>query len=62
MHELARPIGHGQVDRIRDEAREHQLSAGVILRSVFWHSLALAVLVGLWVLLIAYALPALVVK
>jgi lactate permease len=44
------------------EAREHQLSAGVILRSVFWHSLALAILVGLWVAAIAYIFPWLIVK
>jgi len=31
--------------------------AGEILRAVFWHSLALAVLVGLFVLLQAYAFP-----
>ncbi|HEV7404827.1 MAG TPA: L-lactate permease [Chthoniobacteraceae bacterium] len=43
-------------------AREHRLSAGVILRSVFWHSLALAILVGLWVAAIAYWFPSLIVK
>lgn len=31
--------------------------AGTVLRSVFWHSLALAILVGLLVLLQAYAMP-----
>ncbi len=31
--------------------------AGTILRYVFWHSLALAVLVGVWVMLQAYVFP-----
>jgi lactate permease len=31
--------------------------AGTVLRSVFWHSLALAILVGLLVMLQAYAVP-----
>ncbi len=31
--------------------------AGTILRFVFWHSLALAVLVGIWVMLQAYVFP-----
>ena len=44
------------------EAREHQLSAGVILRSVFWHSLALAILMGFWVAAIAYLFPWMIVK
>jgi lactate permease len=43
-------------------APEHRLSAGVILRSVFWHSLALAILMGLWVAAIAYLFPGLIVK
>ncbi|HEY2343241.1 MAG TPA: lactate permease LctP family transporter [Chthoniobacteraceae bacterium] len=34
--------------------------AGTILRRVFWHSLALATLVGIWVLIQAYAFPSLV--
>jgi lactate permease len=34
--------------------------AGTILRAVFWHSLALALLVGILVLLQAYALPGIV--
>lgn len=37
--------------------REDSPSAGTVLRSVFWHSLALAVLVGLLVMLQAYVLP-----
>ena len=36
--------------------------AGTILRAVFWHSLALAVLVGLLVLLQAYVFPGIVPK
>ena len=32
-------------------------SEGTILRRVFWHSLALAALVGVWVLLQAYVYP-----
>jgi lactate permease len=34
--------------------------AGAILQRVFWHSLALAALVGVWVLLQAYAFPGIV--
>jgi lactate permease len=36
--------------------------AGTILRAVFWHSLALAVLVGVLVLLQAYAFPQIIPK
>ncbi len=36
--------------------------AGTILRRVFWHSLALASLVGVWVLLQAYVFPQIVPK
>lgn len=35
-------------------------SAGTILRTVFWHSVALAVLMGLFVMLQAYALPGMI--
>jgi lactate permease len=41
-------------------ATEQQGQEGVILRHVFWHSLALAVLVGLLVLFQAYAWPGVV--
>jgi lactate permease len=34
--------------------------AGTILRAVFWHSLALALLVGVLVMLQAYVFPAMV--
>jgi lactate permease len=40
---------------------EH-VPAGAILRRVFWHSLALAVLVGCWVFLQAYVFPGIVPK
>jgi lactate permease len=40
-------------------AGEH-VSAGTILRRVFWHSLAFAILVGLWVFLQAYAFPGMI--
>jgi lactate permease len=33
------------------------VGAGVILRAVFWHSVALAILVGIWVTLQAYVFP-----
>ncbi|MHA3769985.1 L-lactate permease [Verrucomicrobiota bacterium sgz303538] len=36
------------------------VGAGVILREVFWHSLALATLVGIWVSIQAYLLPAII--
>lgn len=36
----------------------HHVPAGVILARVFWHSLALAILVGLWVMALAYWFPA----
>jgi lactate permease len=39
---------------------ERALSAGTILRAVFWHSLALAVLVGVVVLLQAYVFPGMI--
>ena len=39
---------------------EGPMRAGVILQRVFLHSLALAVLVGIWVTLLAYVLPGLV--
>jgi lactate permease len=42
--------------------REHHVPAGVILKSVFWYSLVLAVLMGLWVALIAYVFPWMIVK
>ncbi|MBM3843937.1 MAG: L-lactate permease, partial [Verrucomicrobia bacterium] len=35
-------------------------SAGTILRAVFWHSVALAVLMGLFVMLQAYVLPGMI--
>ncbi len=35
----------------------NQVAAGVVLRRVFWHSLALAVLVGFWVMALAYLFP-----
>jgi lactate permease len=38
---------------------EH-VSAGAILRRVFWHSLALAILVGFWIMALAYWFPALI--
>jgi lactate permease len=37
-------------------------SAGTILRSVFWHSVALAILVGIFVMLQAYVWPGMVPK
>jgi len=42
--------------------RGEDVSAGTILRQVFWYSVGLAVLVGLWVTVIAYLLPWLVPK
>jgi lactate permease len=36
--------------------------AGTVLRSVFWHSVALALLMGLLVMAQAYWLPGMVVK
>jgi lactate permease len=39
---------------------EH-VPAGVILRAVFWHSLALAALVGVWVTIQAYVLRSMVI-
>lgn len=36
------------------------VGAGVILREVFWHSLALATLVGIWVSIQAYLVPAII--
>ena len=40
--------------------REHGVAAGAILRAVFWHSLALALLVGALVLLQAYLFPGII--
>ncbi len=37
-----------------------RVPVGVILRSVFWHSLALAILVGFWIMAIAYLFPSLI--
>jgi lactate permease len=39
---------------------EGHVPAGLILRRVFWHSLALAILVGLWIMVLAYWLPSLI--
>jgi lactate permease len=38
----------------------HHVPAGVILARVFWHSLALAILVGFWIMALAYWFPALI--
>jgi lactate permease len=37
-----------------------RVPAGLILRRVFWHSLALAILVGLWIMALAYWFPSLI--
>jgi lactate permease len=37
-------------------------TAGTILRAVFWHSIALAILVGLLVMLQAYVIPGIIPK
>lgn len=37
-------------------------TAGAILRAVFWHSVALAILVGIFIMLQAYVFPGMIPK